>query len=283
MTQASVERHELPSPVKTAWAANNRVPFLYLAAAVRGGRAPGLLVCHGYGMSKDVILVAGRILRRHGYAVLLPDLPFHGERAWEGFRSAPLRIPGIGPGRVFPFGPDLEGYVTTMEQVVADIRLCLGWLADRPGVDPDRLGVGGFSLGGVVTCLVAGLEPRLRASVSLMGGGDFGAIIFESEMTADIREDLSAAGWTKEDVRRAFREVDPMTHAHRASNLLMLNGLKDQVIPPSVARAVADRLPAGRGNRVVWGPWSHLPPVVPTRHHVLEHLRRTMGPGAGEG
>ena len=49
---------------------------------------------------------------------------------------------------------------------LSDLSLALDWLAARPGVDPDRLGVVGFSIGGRYG-LLASTEPRhLRAVVT---------------------------------------------------------------------------------------------------------------------
>jgi dienelactone hydrolase len=38
------------------------------------------------------------------------------------------------------------------------------YLASRPEVDPDRLGVGGLSFGGTMTTYLAALEPRLKVA-----------------------------------------------------------------------------------------------------------------------
>jgi len=49
--------------------------------------------------------------------------------------------------------------------MVADDRAALGYLASRPDVDPDRLGCGGLSGGGLRTVFLAGLEDRIRCAV----------------------------------------------------------------------------------------------------------------------
>jgi dienelactone hydrolase len=45
-------------------------------------------------------------------------------------------------------------------------------LAQRPEVDPDRLGVAGASYGGVFASMLAGIDPRLKAGFSFFGGGN---------------------------------------------------------------------------------------------------------------
>ena len=49
--------------------------------------------------------------------------------------------------------------------MVAEDRAALDYLASRPDVDPDRLGCGGLSGGGLRTVFLAGLEDRVRCAV----------------------------------------------------------------------------------------------------------------------
>ena len=48
---------------------------------------------------------------------------------------------------------------------LAEDRAALDYLASRPDVDPDRLGCGGLSGGGLRTVFLAGLDDRIRACV----------------------------------------------------------------------------------------------------------------------
>jgi carboxymethylenebutenolidase len=56
------------------------------------------------------------------------------------------------------------------------VRHALSWVAARPDVDPDRIGVVGVSLGAALGLTVAGLEPRIRALVDYFGPLPQGAI-----------------------------------------------------------------------------------------------------------
>lgn len=275
-----MQRFTLPSPAPSRWAQNNRIPFWYLPPPRRAIPAPGVILAHGYGMSKDVSLIVGRMLARYGYATVVPDLPFHGERAVGPLR--PVRAPGEAAGvRLFPFGGDLGAYVAAAEQAMADLAACREWLARRPEVDAQRIALAGYSLGGILACLVCGAVPGFCSGLAIAGGGDFAHIIFTSRVTAPIRADLLAAGWTPAEVRSAFAPVDPVTHAHKLRNFLMVHGLRDDVLPPEAARAVIQRFDPDANNRVVWGTWGHLPPLLPTRRAVLDHLRATLeGPAA---
>lgn len=48
---------------------------------------------------------------------------------------------------------------------LAEDRAALDYLAQRPDVDPERLGCGGLSGGGLRTVFLAGLDPRIRVAV----------------------------------------------------------------------------------------------------------------------
>jgi hypothetical protein len=54
---------------------------------------------------------------------------------------------------------------------VADALLGHTLLAAQPGVDPERIAVNGQSWGGFATCLVAGVDARLRAAAAVYGCG----------------------------------------------------------------------------------------------------------------
>ena len=112
-------------------------------------RRPAWLVLHGFGSNKDggAALAAARLLSEAGYVALRFDM--RGCGASEGER----------------------GRVICLEQV-EDTKRARGFLAERPEVDPDRIGVMGHSFGAAVAVYAAGTEPRLAACISSGGWGD---------------------------------------------------------------------------------------------------------------
>lgn len=99
-----------------------------------------LLVGHGSGGSRERVLEEIRMLARHGYGVLAFDLFGNGESS--GHSN------GLG------------------DNAQPAVDAALDWLASRPGVDPDRIGAFGSSLGGEVLLEATARDPRLRAVVS---------------------------------------------------------------------------------------------------------------------
>jgi hypothetical protein len=112
-------------------------------------RRPALLVLHGFGSNKDggVALATARLLADLGYAALRFD-----------FR-------GCGQSQ----GP--RGRVICLEQV-EDTRHALSFLASRPEVDGQRIGLLGNSFGAAVAVYAAGVDPRVAACISCGGWGD---------------------------------------------------------------------------------------------------------------
>ncbi|MEV5708770.1 alpha/beta fold hydrolase [Actinoallomurus sp. NPDC052274] len=107
------------------------------------GRAPAVLLAHGFGGSKDDTRDEAERLARHGYAVL----------TWSarGF--------GRSDGEITLDSPDYD---------VKDVRQLIDWLARRPEVRLDapgdpRVGIAGQSYGGGITLLTAAYDHRVDA------------------------------------------------------------------------------------------------------------------------
>ena len=116
-----------------------------------GETRPGIVMCHGFTAVKEVILpdIAQR-LAQLGYVVLTFDYRFLGASGGEPRRQ-----------------------IIPMRQI-EDIRNAVTFLQNQPEVNPDRLGLFGVSLGGANVSYAAGVEERVKATVSVCGIGDCG-------------------------------------------------------------------------------------------------------------
>ena len=122
-------------------------------------------------------------------------------------------------------------------------------LASRKEVDKDRIGITGISWGGYLTCIVAGLDDRLKVAVPVYGCGFLAeSSAWQDRMAAMPAEDR--ASWTK--------HFDPWQFAGGTScPILFLNGTNDFAYPPdsykktyqlpksAVTIAMVPRLPHG--------------------------------------
>jgi carboxymethylenebutenolidase len=101
-----------------------------LALPEAGSPSPGLLVLHeSFGLNRDIRRLAGR-LAGMGYVALAPDLFSHGNRLVCLTRVMMDAVRGAG------------------SWVLSDLDAARTYLAERPEVDPARIGVIGFCQGG---------------------------------------------------------------------------------------------------------------------------------------
>lgn len=138
------------------------------------GPWPGVLIAHGHDLGADSAagLVAksdgqealGRRLAQAGFAVLAPDLLSFGQR-----QVAPLPDPvGRRTHEIFAnFAMEVGRPIAGLH--LMDLMQALSILRAWPGVDQRRLGVAGLSQGGRLSCLLAALEPGLRACLAASG------------------------------------------------------------------------------------------------------------------
>lgn len=112
-----------------------------------GRLRPGIVSCSGYQGLKDIHPARfARHLAPDGYVCLAFDYRGFGDS--EGER-----------GRVVP------------QDQVDDVHNALSFLAGCPGVDPERLGVIGWGMGGGIAVQVAAQDPRVRALAVCNGIG----------------------------------------------------------------------------------------------------------------
>jgi dienelactone hydrolase len=215
-----------PSPVKTAEEANNTVHCEYYRSRA-GGRRPGVIVLHILGGDFPLARLFANTLAQHGTSALFLKMPYYGPRRDP---ESPRRMVSADPRQTS------EG----MTQAVLDIRAAAAWLAGRPEIDPEQLGIFGISLGGITGALAATAEPRLKNVCLLLAGGDIGQAGWDSRHMPAVRERWLKQGGTREQFVDIVRVVDPVTYAAAAKGkrILMLNARDDEVIP----RACTDSL-----------------------------------------
>jgi hypothetical protein len=109
----------------------------------------------------------------------------------------------------------------------------------RPEVDPDRIGILGLSLGGILGAVLTAVEPRIRAASICLAGGDLPALLMdttEGRIVDWTEKRLAKEGLTRrrlEDDLRASLSSDPALlggHVDPARVFLVTAGL-DEVMP----------------------------------------------------
>jgi dienelactone hydrolase len=180
----------------------NRVTGLLIKTFDGIGRKPVVIQLHGTGGNKEQLRPRLTLLANRGFVAVAIDGRYHGERA------------GNAPGLSTPYSTAIfDSYKTGREHpffydTVLDVRRLIDYLETRPDVDPTRIGLGGFSKGGIETYLAAAVEPRVAAAVAGHGVQSFGWALDHGAWDSrawTIRDAIEAtADETKTPVTAAF-------------------------------------------------------------------------------
>lgn len=168
------ERVELSAVSGLSFAAYVLIPDGYEQTTI-----PAVLAVHGHGYgSREIVGLnfdgtvdenppgihqhfALQLVKR-GLLVIAPDIVGFGERLLEG----DLTEDGLAPSSCYKMSTQLLMLGKTLTGLrVMESRLVLDYLASRPEVDAERLGIMGFSGGGLISYITAALDERLKAVV----------------------------------------------------------------------------------------------------------------------
>jgi dienelactone hydrolase len=225
-----------PSPVKSDIPENNTVYAQYFVPKGQA-KAPAVIVLDI--MQGNQLIARGEAmwLAQNGVAALVVVLPHYNER----------RAPG---SKVKLVSTDLVRTLDGIRQGVLDCRVAAAWLASRPEVDAERLGMVGTSLGSFLTALTSANEPRIKNVCILLGGGGLVDAYYDHPKAKPVTEWIDLLGG-KNLVRKLIAPVDPITYAAqlKGKNLLMIAARKDEIVP---AKAAAQLWEATGRQRIVW-------------------------------
>lgn len=189
-------------------AGDSRVPC-YLAIPKTGTAPfPCVILLHGHTGNKgewwrDDSYYGGGLVSKaflsNGFAVLALDARYHGER-----RPA---SEDLMPGSLY----SKHRYSRTVDMIVdsvVDYRRAVDYIETRPEIDAARIGVHGYSMGGMMTFLLTGTEPRIKVTVSCVT-------------------------WNWDNPTPKYQYIAPYNFARAIGNrpFLMMMGRKDPILP----------------------------------------------------
>lgn len=239
----------------------------------KGGRVAGLfirpnsgpkpwviLALHGLGGDKSFARPVAALVASKGYAVLGLDAALHGDR----------KIPGEEM-----FGPDMKVTRDAMIQTVIDYRRAMDYLETLPDVHHEAFGLCGASMGAMQGTIVAAVDPRVAATLLVVGGGGWQKIIATSTHPAvkvlkQLLKDPAVAAEAD--------KIDPLAYVPYISPrpVWFLNGREDTIIPPAAAKALQDA--AGEPKHIVWYDGGHMPPIPVVMKTMSEWLTQSLRP-----
>jgi dienelactone hydrolase len=184
--------------------------FAYYAEPPGDGKVPAVVLVHGGGGM--AFPEWAKQWADRGYAALAMDL----------FGNGPdgNPLPDAGPPFTSTFPPTPTAANDTWPYyAVATVIRGVSLLSNLPRVDPNRIGIMGISWGGYLTCIVTGLDDRLKAAVSVYGCG---YLHQDSAWTATL--DALPAAWRSQWIAN----YDPASYLGRVNvPFLFVTGAND--------------------------------------------------------
>lgn len=210
---------------------HSRVPAYLAIPKIGSGPFPVVILIDGIGGSKarwfEVdswqrgTLVVNALIES-GFSAMALDARFHGERAAENDYQIPT---------------DMSERRDMVVQSVIEHRRAMDYLATRPEVDANRIGVLGLSMGGMLTFALTSIDSRIHTAIA----------------------GLTPVGILKEPIAIP---VAPQTFAGAIVNtpILMLMARKDNFYKVEEAQQLFEAI-KGQQKELVFYDTNHRPPV----------------------
>lgn len=164
------EEFETFASEKKADGSIERVPVLLVKPLDRKGRLPAVIVLHGTGGTKESQRAFLVELAKRGIIGVAIDARYHGARAGGAKGSAAYNEAitkawktRTGEKQEHPFYYD----------TCWDLWRTVDYLQSRPDIDPKKIGMIGFSMGGIQTWLAAAVDDRVVVAVPAIGVQSF--------------------------------------------------------------------------------------------------------------
>jgi dipeptidyl aminopeptidase/acylaminoacyl peptidase len=183
----------------------------------KGGHTPLVLYIHGGPTAASTIALSGfpQVLAAHGWTVFMPNYRGSDNLGLEFARSTVPHIASVP-------GSDIERGITEV------LRLGFG--------DSSRLGVSGWSEGGLMTSWLIGHDTRFRAAVSGAAVNDwigYSAMTDAKDFTPQF---IGPSPWTTPALIETFDAESPLTYAQNVKTpTLIMSDAGDYRVPTPLA------------------------------------------------
>jgi hypothetical protein len=197
-----------------------------------------------YEKEKGHTISFGISLSKEEFGVYLIHLPYHMRRTPKKYRSGQLFLTG-----------NIERSINAYRQAIIDIMALCDYLCERKEIE--KIGVIGISLGAIILNTLMGIEKRIKAGVSILGGGNIHYIFIRSLITMPLviygffrglrirdykkvakdyikfLKEVKEKGIENVECKWKWFLIDPLTYAHlnQPRKVLLINGFFDLIIP----------------------------------------------------
>ncbi len=211
-----------------------RVPVLLVRPAGKKGRLPAVIVLHGTGGNKESQMSFMKELAKRGILGVAIDARYHGARSGGAKGAAAYNAAIVRAWRTKPGEPhEYPFYYDTCW----DLWRTVDYLQQREGVDPQRLGMIGFSMGGVETWLAASVDERVKVTVPAIGVQSFRWSLEHDKWQGRAR----TIGAAHQAAAKDLGEPQINQKVCRVLWAKILPGILDQFDAPSMLRLFAPR------------------------------------------
>lgn len=246
-TPADLGLPEVPVTLVSAGGTNLHAWFI-----PAGGRAPAVVVLHGWGANASLMLPLAPHLHRAGLHALFLDARNHGRSEHDDFVSMPR------------FAEDLD--------------VALDWLGDLE--DVTSIGVIGHSVGAGAALLVGARRRDLGAIVSVSAFAHPGEIMESgapmNRMPARVRHGVLRT--MERTIGARFDEIAPRATIGRVrAPLMLVHGAADSVVPVGNLHELAALAPHARTLVVPGADHGSLEAFEPHVGTILEFLSEHLG------
>ena len=229
------------------------IPALHVRSAGLEGPAPTILYYHGWSSFKEKHIITAEALAIDGFRLILPDAPRHGERD---------PLPEYGSTQAW------MQYWAIVWQAMDEATAIKDELVQRGLADPERIGLGGHSMGGMIGSTTLARNDWAKA-----------AAFASTNLTHSVLDRYGRASRQELPATAAelalLREHDPEALIDQIAPrpLLLMHGTEDKTLPIAEIRrwvALARPAYAAHPDRL------HLEEYPGLGHHIIPMMVMQM-------
>ncbi len=227
-----------------------------------GGKTPVVIVLPVLGGNNNESELFCSYFAEHGYASLI----VHRDRKQKEFVN-------------------LQNIEWSLRDMVVDNKIVIDWLMTRNEIDADRIGVFGASMGGIKASLLLSLDPRIKAGVIALAGGDLPYMFWNSKEKGIIeRIDalMRKSKLSREELYGILRnkiKTDPLPLAPYmdARNILLVQPVFDKIVPYRKQRELGKAIGGPERIHLLAGHYTSIAYIYYVRRASLRFFEKKFG------